>query len=54
MTNQSPTNIDFQDAIVLELGIGAGLPCLTAARLGASHVVLTDIKPLLLGFVEEC
>ncbi|KAI3967363.1 hypothetical protein MKW92_052452 [Papaver armeniacum] len=40
---------DLQGKTVLELGAGMGIPGMTAALLGASHVVLTDVKPLVPG-----
>lgn len=40
-------HINFQGKTVLELGAGAGVPGMTAALLGASRVMLTDVQPLL-------
>ncbi|KAK9094914.1 hypothetical protein Scep_026383 [Stephania cephalantha] len=41
--------LNLHGKTIIELGAGMGIPGLTAARLGATRVILTDIAPLLPG-----
>lgn len=49
MTSHLDLEFPFAGKSVLELGAGVGLPGLTAALLGASRVVLTDVGALVPG-----
>ncbi|KAE8677387.1 Vacuolar protein sorting-associated protein 53 B [Hibiscus syriacus] len=53
LSHWMPTHLDFQGKTVIEIGAGAGLPCLTAALLGATRVLLTDVQQLLPGLLNN-
>ncbi|OMO68730.1 Nicotinamide N-methyltransferase-like protein [Corchorus capsularis] len=53
LSNWMSTHLNCQGKTVVELGAGVGLPGLTAALLGASRVLLTDIQPVLHGLSKN-
>ncbi|WRX18316.1 Lysine methyltransferase - like 6 [Theobroma cacao] len=53
LSHWMPTHLNFHGKAVIELGAGAGLPGLTAALLGATRVLLTDVQPLLAGLLKN-